>query len=100
MCDLFTEGSHNRRTTVAIVFQDLFPSRSKTAVKQRMNSDVFLLFNTLTNREQIQTLGQTMDPGKSGELLSVYKTTVTNRPNGYLVIDCSSGKAKATCHDA
>lgn len=65
-----------------------------------MNTDVFVLFNSITNREQIHVLGQKMDRGQSAELLSLYESTDTKRPHGYLVIDCSPGKANATFHDA
>ncbi len=84
--DLFTYGSHHLGISVLYLTQNLFPpgDRSRTI---SLNSHVLIVFRNPRDSLGIATLARQMFPKQSKYLLEAYHNA-TNKPYGYLVIDC------------
>ena len=84
--DLFTRGSHHRGISVAYLTQNLFPP-GKLSRMISLNSHYFVIFRNPRDSLGISTLAKQMFPGCTDYLMESFRDA-TNRPYGYLLINC------------
>ena len=86
VADLFTRGSHRRGISVLYLMQNLFaPGKLLRTIS--LNSHYFVIFRNHRDSLGISTLAKQMFPGRTDYLVESFRDA-TNRPYGYLVIDC------------
>ena len=83
---LFTHGSHHRGISVVYLTQNLFPP-GKLSRTISLNSHYFVIFRNPRDSLGISTLAKQMFPGRTDYLMESFRDA-TNRPYGYLMIDC------------
>ena len=86
VADLFTHGSHHRGISVVYLTQNLFPP-GKLSRAISLNSHYFVFFRNPRDSLGISTLAKQMFPGRTDYLMESF-CDATNRPYGYLLIDC------------
>ena len=86
VADLFTRGSHHRGISVVYLTQNLFPP-GKLSRTISLNSHYFVIFRNPRDSLGISTLAKQMFPGHTDYLMESFRDA-TNRPYGYLLIDC------------
>jgi hypothetical protein len=84
--DLFTRGSHHMRVSVLYLTQNLFPP-GRLSRTISLNSHYMLIFRNPRDSLGVSTLARQMFPGCTDYLLEAYGDA-TNKPYGYLLIDC------------
>ena len=86
VADLFTRGSHHRGISVVYLTQNLFPP-GKLSRTISLNSHYFVIFRNPRDSLGISTLAKQIFPGRTDYLMKSFRDA-TNRPYGYLLIDC------------
>ena len=86
VADLFTPGSHHHRISIVYLTQNLFPP-GKLSRMISLNSHYFVIFRNPRDSLGISTLAKQMFPGRTDYLMESFREA-TNRPYGYLMIDC------------
>ena len=86
VADLFTRGSHHRGISVVYLAQNLFPP-GKLSRTISLNSHYFVIFRNPRDSLGISTLAKQIIPGRKDYLMESFRDA-TNRPYGYLLIDC------------
>ena len=86
VADLFMRGSHHRGISVVYLTQNLFPP-GKLSRTTSLNSHYFVIFRNPRDLLGISTLAKQMFPGRTDYLMESF-CDATNRPYGYLLIDC------------
>ena len=86
VADLFMRGSHHRGISVVYLTQNLFPP-GKLSRTTSFNSHYFVIFRNPRDSLGISTLAKQMFPGRTDYLMESF-CDATNRPYGYLLIDC------------
>ena len=84
--DLFTRGSHHMGVSVLYLTQNLFPP-GKLSRTISLNSHYMLIFRNPRDSLGVSTLAKQMFPRCTDYLLEAYGDA-TNKPYGYLLIDC------------
>ena len=84
--DLFTCGSHHRGISVLYLTQNLFPP-GKLSRTISLNSHYMVIFRNPRDALGISTLARQMFPKHNGYLMDSFNDA-TNKPYGYLLIDC------------
>ena len=84
--DLFTRGSHHMGVSVLYLTQNLFPP-GRLSRTISLNSHYMLIFRNPRDSLGVSTLARQMFPGCTDYLLEAYGDA-TNKPYGYLLIDC------------
>ena len=86
VANLFTCGSHHRKIPVVYLMQNLFLP-GKLSHTTSLNSHYFVIFRNPHDSLGISTLAKQMFPGRTDYLIESF-CDATNRPYGYLLIDC------------
>jgi hypothetical protein len=84
--DLFTRGSHHTGVPVLYLTQNLFPP-GRLSRTISLNSHYMVIFRNPRDSLGVSTLARQMFPGCTDYLLEAYGDA-TNKPYGYLLIDC------------
>jgi hypothetical protein len=84
--DLFTRGSHHMGVSVLYLTQNLFPP-GRLSRTISLNSHYMVIFRNPRDLLGVSTLARQMFPGCTDYLLEAYGDA-TNKPYGYLLIDC------------
>jgi hypothetical protein len=84
--DLFTRGSHHMGVSVLYLTQNLFPP-GRLSRTISLNSHYMVIFRNPRDSLGVSTLARQMFPGCTDYLLEAYGDA-TNKPYGYLLIDC------------
>ena len=84
--DLFTRGSHHRGISVLYLTQNLFPP-GKLSRTISLNSHYMLIFKNPRDSLGITTLAKQMFPKHTNYLMEAFRDA-TDKPYGYLMIDC------------
>lgn len=82
---LFTKVSHHLNISVIFVTQNLF-SRDKSMRTISLNSHYICVMKSVRLTQQISTLGSQIWPGKSQQIVDIYKTA-TKENFSYLIFD-------------
>ncbi len=86
VADLFTRGSHKRGISVLYLTQNLFPP-GKLSRTISLNSHYMLIFRNPRDSLGVTTLAKQMFPKHTNYLMEAFHDA-TNKPYGYLLIDC------------
>ena len=88
LTNLFTKGSHHLNLSVIFIVQNMF-HHGKEMRTISLNTNYYLLLKNPRDRLQIEHLARQMFPGTKSFIRDAYKDA-TNKPYGYLIIDCKS----------
>ncbi len=86
VADLFTRCSHHRGISVLYLTQNLFPP-GKLSRTISLNSHYMLIFRNPRDSLGVTTLAKQMFPKHTNYLMEAFDDA-TNKPYGYLLIDC------------
>ncbi|CAC5422360.1 unnamed protein product [Mytilus coruscus] len=90
--DLFTEGSHQRNLSVAVLNQNLHFGKDPT---QRRNCHYLVLFNNPIDRQPIMNLGRQMYPSRVVYFIRKFEEA-TRKPFGYLLVDLKARTSESS----
>lgn len=87
--EAYTMHSHHRQISVILVTHNLFHAENKNIYRTiSLNTNLFFLTKNVRSPQQIRTLAQQIDSGKTKNIVQAYKDAIS-RPFGYFVIDFS-----------
>ena len=92
IADLSTKGSHHRNISILYLTQNVFP-QGKACRDITLNTQYFVLFNNLINRQQVDTLERRIYPSTSVSFMRKFEDAMA-RPYGDLVLDLKSSTSE------
>ena len=92
IADLLTEGSHHRNLSIVYLTQNVSP-QGRACRDITLNTQYFVLFNNLIDRQQVATLARRIYPSTSVTLMRKFEDA-SARPHGYLVLDLKSSTSE------
>lgn len=88
--EAYTRHSHHRQITVVLVTHNLFHAENRNLYRTiSLNTNLFFLTANVRSPQQIRTLAQQIDSGKTKNIVQAYKDAIS-RQFGYFVIDFSA----------
>ena len=85
---LFCAGIYHTNITVIYLVQNIFP-KGKAVRTIILSTHYLILFDSRSDRLQIQTLGRQIFPGRVAYFFSAIEKALSNKPFGYLLLDLS-----------
>lgn len=83
--DLFTKISHHMNISIIFIVQNLF-NQNRQMRTISLNSHYIFIMKGIRINQQVEILGRQIFPGKSKQILKIFKEA-TMRPFGYLLFD-------------